>query len=68
MKETGLRKVMGAVRSQLIKQYLAETLVTSALALVIALSLFFAIMPNYNSLAGRDVQMKDVSRLEILPS
>jgi putative ABC transport system permease protein len=60
MKETGLRKVMGAVRSQLIKQYLAETLVMSALALVVALCLFFAVIPNYNSLAGRDVQMMDI--------
>jgi putative ABC transport system permease protein len=60
MKETGLRKVMGAVRSQLVKQYLAETLVTSALALIVALCLFFAVIPNYNSLAGRDVQMKDI--------
>ena len=64
MKETGLRKVMGAVRSQLIKQYLAETLVTSVLALVVALSLFFAVMPNYNSLAGRDVHMRDVLTLD----
>lgn len=60
MKETGLRKVMGAVRSQLIKQYLAETLVTSVIGLLLALSLFFAVIPNYNSLAGRDVQISDV--------
>ncbi len=66
MKETGLRKVMGAARSQLIKQYLAETLVTSAFALVLALCLFFAIIPNYNSLAGRDVQMVDVLKFDNL--
>jgi putative ABC transport system permease protein len=60
MKETGLRKVMGAVRSQLVKQYLAETLVISAFALMLAVCLFFAVLPNYNSLAGRDVQMADV--------
>lgn len=60
MKETGLRKVMGAVRSQLIKQYLAETLVTSFIALLLALGLFFLVIPNYNSLAGRDVNFIDV--------
>jgi putative ABC transport system permease protein len=60
MKETGLRKVMGALRPQLIKQYLAETLVISFLALILALVLFFAVLPNYNSLSGRDVQMMDV--------
>ena len=64
MKETGLRKVMGAVRSQLVKQYLAETLVMSALALLVALGLFFAVIPNYNSLAGRDVHMKDILTID----
>lgn len=60
MKETGLRKVMGAVRAQLVKQYLAETLVMSFVALVVALALFFAAIPDYNALSGRDVQMTDV--------
>lgn len=64
MKETGLRKVMGAVRSQLVKQYLAETLVTSVIGLLLALGLFFAVIPNYNALAGRDVQPGDVITLE----
>lgn len=60
MKETGLRKVMGAVRGQLIKQYLAETLVTSAIALALAIILFIAVIPSYNSLSGRAVQISDV--------
>lgn len=60
MKETGLRKVMGAIRSQLVKQYLSETLVMSTFALVLALCLFFAVLPNYNALAGRKVQLLDV--------
>jgi putative ABC transport system permease protein len=64
MKETGLRKVMGAVRSQLVKQYLAETLVLSGVALVIAIGLFFAVLPNYNSLAGRDVHIQDVLTIQ----
>jgi putative ABC transport system permease protein len=64
MKETGLRKVLGAVRSQLVKQYLAETLITSLVALVLAVTLFFAVIPNYNSLAGRDVQISDVFTIE----
>lgn len=60
MKETGLRKVMGAVRGQLIKQYLAETLVISFVALVIAIVLFVFIIPSYNSLSGRAVQIADI--------
>lgn len=60
MKETGLRKVMGAVRSQLVNQYLAETLVTSVVALVMAAILFVLVIPSYNSLSGRAVQIADV--------
>jgi putative ABC transport system permease protein len=64
MKETGLRKVMGALQPQLIKQYLAETLVTSAVALVLAMILFIIVIPSYNSLAGRAVQVADVFTVE----
>lgn len=60
MKETGLRKVMGAVRSQLVKQYLAETLVTSIVALMLAMILFVIVIPSYNSLSGRAVHVADV--------
>jgi putative ABC transport system permease protein len=60
MKETGLRKAMGAVRSQLVKQYLAETLVSSAVAVMLAMVLFVIAIPSYNSLSGRAVQIADV--------
>ncbi|MEJ1238337.1 FtsX-like permease family protein [Chryseolinea sp. T2] len=60
MKETGLRKVMGALRPQLVKQYLSETFLMSSFALVLALCLFFAVLPNYNALAGRKVHITDV--------
>ena len=60
MKETGMRKAMGAFRSQIIRQYLTETLLTSVAAFLIALALFFAVLPNYNALAGRSVQSADI--------
>jgi putative ABC transport system permease protein len=64
MKETGLRKVMGAARSQLVKQYLAETLVTSVVALLLAITLFILAIPSYNSLAGRAIQVYDLLTLD----
>lgn len=60
MKETGMRKAMGAFRSQIIRQYLTETLLTSIVAFLIALALFFAVLPTYNALAGRAVQTWDI--------
>jgi len=60
MKETGMRKAMGAFRSQIIRQYLTETLLTSIVAFLIALALFFAVLPTYNALAGRSVQTWDI--------
>lgn len=64
MKETGLRKVMGAARGQLIKQYLSETLVISVASLALAMVLFVAVIPNYNALSGRSVQVADLFTFE----
>ncbi len=64
MKETGMRKAMGAFRSQIIRQYLTETMLTSFISFIIALALFFAVLPNYNSLAGRAVQPAEIFKLQ----
>lgn len=49
-REVGMRKVFGAVRLQLIFQFLAESVVISCLALVLALALVEATLPFVNRL------------------
>jgi putative ABC transport system permease protein len=49
-KEVGLRKVMGAVKTQLIRQFILESVLTSFVALVIALLLVLLLQKSFNEL------------------
>ncbi len=49
-REIGMRKVLGALRLQLIKQFLMESLVMAILALVVGLGLVELFLPMFNSL------------------
>ncbi|MGD1840547.1 MAG: ABC transporter permease [Thermonemataceae bacterium] len=51
--EVGVRKVMGAVRNNLIKQFLGESLLMSGLALLIACGLVVLFLPLLNSVSGK---------------
>jgi ABC-type antimicrobial peptide transport system permease subunit len=56
-KEVGLRKVVGAVRGQLIRQFLGESLLISFFALVVALLLVWMALPLFNTLAGKELSI-----------
>jgi putative ABC transport system permease protein len=54
-KEVGVRKVVGAARSQLTAQFLGESLIITTLAFLLALGLCAVFLPLFNSLAGKTV-------------
>jgi hypothetical protein len=54
-KEVGLRKVVGAERFQIMLQFLGESLVISFISLLIAIGIVAAILPVFNSLAGKQL-------------
>lgn len=51
-KEVGVRKVMGADRKKLIVQFITESFVVNAIALIIAFGFFYAIFPWFSELTG----------------
>lgn len=55
VKEIGLRKVAGAQRSQVLGQFLGESLFITLLAALLALVLFRCAMPFYGNLIGKTV-------------
>jgi len=55
MKEVGVRKVLGAVRFQLQKQFLGESYIMALIAAAFALVIFDIALPYYNQLAGKDL-------------
>ncbi|MBT5874756.1 MAG: FtsX-like permease family protein [Candidatus Latescibacteria bacterium] len=64
--EVGLRKVVGALRWQLICQFLAESLLMSTMATVIALIMVAASMPYFNNLTGLQFTPADIVDQRIL--
>lgn len=56
-KEVGLRKVIGAHRMTLVRQFLTESLVLSLLALGVALVLVHTVLPAFNNFLQRDLAM-----------
>ncbi|RMG66466.1 MAG: ABC transporter permease, partial [Bacteroidetes bacterium] len=55
MREVGLRKVVGARRTQLIGQFLAESVVISLFATLLALVWADLFLPMFNQLAGKEL-------------
>ncbi len=49
--EVGMRKVVGAFRHQIVRQFLGESLLIVLIALVIAVSLVQVLLPQFNNLA-----------------
>ena len=56
-KEVGVRKVIGAARYALIKQFLAESMFLSLLGVLIALPLLILAMPYLNHITKADVHL-----------
>ncbi len=54
-REVGIRKVAGAGKPLLIWQFLAESFLTTILALVLAIALVELFLPSFNTLTGKDL-------------
>jgi putative ABC transport system permease protein len=52
-KEVGLRKVFGAYKKQLIKQFLGESILLSLFGLVLGLILVLLVLPAFNNLTNK---------------
>lgn len=60
-KEVGVRKVVGGTRKQLIRQFLAESLLVSSIAFVIAIVLAGILLPFFNELANKKLSLSYLS-------
>ncbi len=63
-REIGLRKAMGATKAQMLQQFLVESLMVAAIAMLIALALLELCVPAFNEAVGRDLS---VNYSETLP-
>jgi putative ABC transport system permease protein len=56
-REVGMRKTMGASQTQLLTQFLVESLVIAAIAMVFALALLEIVIPLFNNLANKSLTL-----------
>ena len=56
-KEIGIRKVVGAVRYALIRQFLGEALVTVMLSVIVALLIAVLVLPRFNQFTAKHISI-----------
>ena len=66
-KEIGVRKVVGAKRSQLIIQSLFESALLNVIAMALALTTVYLLLPLFNRFVGQDFQLDGTQLKGFLP-
>lgn len=56
-KEIGIRKVTGGTRSQLIRQFLGESMLICLISFLLAILIAFLLLPFFNELAGKQLSL-----------
>lgn len=56
-KEVGLRKVLGALRTNLIRQFIGESVLLTTISCLFAVALLFLVMPLYDRLLGYSLNL-----------
>ena len=62
-KEIGIRKVAGAIRFALVKQFIGEALLIASTAVIISLALVIIVLPQFNQITRKEIHIpfKDAS-------
>ena len=56
-REVGIRKVLGSLKLELIRQFLLESVLITAIALLLAVVLMYLMLPVFNNLAGQNLSL-----------
>ena len=66
-REVGMRKVAGANRAKLFRQFLLEAIFMSMVALFISMILIETVLPFFNNLAGKDLSIGYTEHWYVIP-
>jgi putative ABC transport system permease protein len=67
-KEVGIRKVMGSLKSELVRQFLVESILVTLIAFSISILFVYLAIPVFNNLAGSELSLALITNLWVLPS
>ena len=67
-REVGIRKVLGSLRGSLIRQFLLESLLISFIAMLLALGLAWLLLPVFNGLSAKHMEIGLFSRGWLAPA
>jgi len=67
-KEIGIKKVVGSSRTQLIRQFLTESVLMALMVLVIALFLVQAFLPSINAMLGTHLELNFTAKFILILS
>ncbi|QDK83686.1 FtsX-like permease family protein [Spirosoma sp. KCTC 42546] len=62
-REVGVRKVAGSSRTELVFQFLSESLLTTFFALLVGISMAYFLLPIVNTLAAKSLSFKQVTKV-----
>ncbi len=66
-REVGIRKVMGSLKMQLVRQFLLESLLLTSVAFILALGIVYWTLPIFNGLAGQNLSLQFTANPWVLP-
>ena len=67
-REVGIRKVLGSMKWELIRQFLVESILLTAMSLVMAIGFVYLTLPVFNELAGKDLHLDFLENPWLMPS
>lgn len=67
-REVGVRKVVGALRSQLVGQFLGESLIMTGLAMILGIGLAELILPSFSALVEKPLHIDYLGDAFIIPT
>ena len=67
-REVGIRKVLGSAKTDLIRQFLLESILLTAFAMVLGLVLVYLALPVFNHLTGKELSLGLTTNPWLIPS
>jgi len=67
-REVGIRKVLGSLKLELVRQFLFESILITTIALILAIVCIYAVLPVFNNLTGQNLTLNFSEHPLLIPA